>query len=67
MKLSELREKTAVELAKLRDEKHVELAKLRIKQRVGQIKTHQLVDLKRSIAQINTIITEQSRNSQGAV
>ena len=60
----ELRQRGAAELKSLVDAKKEELQRMKFKHLVGQLRqTHTLVELKRDIARLHTVIAEQKRAS----
>jgi large subunit ribosomal protein L29 len=62
MKITEIREKTSAELATLLKEKKAELFNLRFQHAINQLDNPQkIVETKKSIAQILTVMTEKEQ------
>ena len=62
MKITEIREKTSAELATLLKEKKAALFKLRFQHAINQLDNPQkIVETKKSIAQILTVMTEKEQ------
>lgn len=63
MKLTDIKQKSAVELKKLLTESREELFHLKLKKKTGQLeKVHRIKELKTQIAQILTILKENELN-----
>lgn len=62
MKISELRNKSVDELMQLLDEKQRDAFRLRMAKATGQLgQTHEIRSNRRTIAKINTLISEKQR------
>jgi large subunit ribosomal protein L29 len=66
MKAKEVRELSETELEKRIRETRQELLMLRLRRQTGQVeKTHQLTEMRKDIARMETILTERKRAETG--
>lgn len=64
MKAKELREKTLPELQKALRDSREELLNLRLRKQTGQVEhSHQIRELRRAVARINTLLKERKMAS----